>query len=77
VLNTLLSGWDDTEATAVSDVVFLLLGRSGWSVRLVGRYHDTLHLREGTWRFHHRAATFATEPSPGPGDGVRPQGGEG
>jgi hypothetical protein len=61
VLNTLVTEWSDTEATAVSDVVFLLLDDSGWSVRLVGRYHDTLHHDDGTWRFHHRKASFVTE----------------
>jgi hypothetical protein len=64
VLNTAVTEWSDTEATAVSDVVFLLLGSSGWSIRLVGRYHDTLHHDGGTWRFHHRAATFVTDNAP-------------
>ena len=58
VLNTHITGWTDAEATAVSDVVFLLLGKEGWSVQLVGRYTDTLHRDGDTWRFHHRAATF-------------------
>ena len=43
VLNTLVTEWGETEATAISDVVFLLLGESGWAVQLVGRYHDVLH----------------------------------
>jgi SnoaL-like domain len=64
VLNTVVGEWDDSEATAISDVVFLQLGDSGWAVQLVGRYHDTLHQDDGTWRFHHRAATFETESSP-------------
>ena len=58
VLNTLVTDWDDGEATAVSDVVFLLLGDGGWQILLVGRYHDTLHHRDGVWRFHRRTATF-------------------
>ena len=46
-------------------MVFLLLGESGWTIQLVGRYHDTLHNDDGIWRFHHRAATFVTDhPSP-------------
>ncbi len=64
VLNTLVTEWSDTEATATSDVVFLLLGHSGWSVQLVGRYHDTLHHDGGTWLFHHREATFVTDDAP-------------
>jgi hypothetical protein len=60
VVNTLVTDWDDHEATAVSDVLFLLQGDAGWAVQLVGRYHDTLHHDDGTWRFHHRAAEFVT-----------------
>ena len=60
VLNTHITHWSDDEATAVSDIVFLLLGESGWAIQLVGRYHDTLHREDGTWRFHHRRAEFVT-----------------
>ena len=68
VLNTVVAEWSDTEATAISDVVFLLLGDSGWSIQLVGRYHDTLHHDgDDTWRFHHRAATFVTDNRPAKG----------
>ena len=63
VLNTVVPEWSDTEATAISDVIFLLMGDSGWSIQLVGRYHDTLHYDDATWRFHHRAATFVTDHS--------------
>jgi ketosteroid isomerase-like protein len=66
VLNTVVPEWNDTEATAVSDVVFLLLGKAGWSIQLVGRYRDVLHRDGDTWRFHHRLAAFVTdEPPPG------------
>jgi hypothetical protein len=60
VLNTLVTGWDDHEAHATSDVVFLLKGKeSGWAVQLVGRYRDVLHCDGGTWLFHSRVAEFA------------------
>ena len=58
VLNTVLTEWNDHEATAVSDVVLLLRGKDGWSIPLVGRYEDVLHNEGGTWRFHHRNAGF-------------------
>jgi hypothetical protein len=58
VLNTLVTNWNDREASAVSDVVFLLKGDAGWAVQLVGRYDDTLHNDGGTWRFHRRRASF-------------------
>jgi SnoaL-like domain len=64
VLNTHVTEWDDGEATAISDVVFLLSGDGGWAVQLVGRYHDTLHHDDGTWRFHRRVASFE-QPSQG------------
>jgi len=64
VVNTLVVEWDDDEASAISDVVFLLQGDSGWAVHLVGRYHDRLHLEDGTWCFHRRAAEFVTEVGP-------------
>ena len=64
VLNTHITSWDECEAHATSDVVFLVQRDGGWSVELVGRYHDTLHGdRDGCWRFHHRIAEFVT-PAP-------------
>lgn len=60
VVNTLVTDWNDREATAISDLVFMVKGDAGWSIQLVGRYHDTLHHDDGTWRFHHRAADFVT-----------------
>ena len=59
VLNTLVTDWDDDQAHAVSDVVFLLQGDAAWGIQLVGRYHDVLHRGDdGRWRFHRRAAEF-------------------
>jgi hypothetical protein len=60
VVNTLVTDWNGDEARAVSDVVFLLHGESGWSVQLVGRYEDTLHRDGEAWRFHRRTASFVT-----------------
>jgi hypothetical protein len=68
VLNTHVTEWDEHEAAASSDVIFLLMGKDGgWSIQLVGRYQDTLHNDDGTWRFHHRSATFLTAPESNPG----------
>jgi len=58
VLNTLVTEQTEHEATAVSDMVFLLHGEGGWTVQLVGRYTDRLHCKNGTWRFHSRSAVF-------------------
>lgn len=64
VVNTLVTEWNDHEATAISDVIFLLWGDAGWAIQLVGRYQDVLHHDERVWRFHRRSATFVTEPPP-------------
>jgi 3-phenylpropionate/cinnamic acid dioxygenase small subunit len=58
VLNTHVTQWTAQEASAVSDVVFVLQGDDGWAIQLVGRYHDVLHNDDGAWRFHRRAAVF-------------------
>jgi ketosteroid isomerase-like protein len=62
VLNTHVVSWNDEEATAISDVVFILQGRDGWSIQLVGRYLDVLHHHDGRWRFHRRVADFEGQP---------------
>lgn len=60
ILNTVVTDWTATTASATSDLVFILLGSGGWSIQLVGRYHDVLHCTDGTWRFAHRRAEFVT-----------------
>jgi ketosteroid isomerase-like protein len=54
VSNTLLTAWDDHEATATSDVALLVEGDAGWRVVFVARYHDVLHAHGDGWRFHRR-----------------------
>jgi SnoaL-like protein len=58
VVNTLVTDWDEHEARATSDVLVLTKGDKGWSIAIVGRYDDTLHCNDGTWRFHLRKAEF-------------------
>jgi hypothetical protein len=58
VVNTYVTDWNDHQASAVSDFVFVQKGKSGWAVRLVGRYHDTLENEDGTWRFQRRTMKF-------------------
>ncbi|MGO9856057.1 MAG: nuclear transport factor 2 family protein [Acidimicrobiales bacterium] len=61
VVNTHVTDWNEHEARASSDVIFILKGADGWSIELVGRYHDVLHQADGAWRFHRRTAAFVTE----------------
>src|SRR5271169_784697 len=65
ISSTVVSEWDDHEATTISDVVFLLWRDAGWTVQLVGRYHNILHHDHGTWRFQARPPSCPT---------VRPRG---
>jgi uncharacterized protein (TIGR02246 family) len=58
VSNTVITGCTADSATAISDLAFFQRGEAGWTVQLVGRYDDTLHLVDGQWRFHHRVTTF-------------------
>ena len=60
VSNTVLTSWTDVEATAISDLAFFQRGSSGWAVRIVGRYHDTLRRHDGVWKFQRRVTTFLT-----------------
>jgi hypothetical protein len=59
VVNTLVTDWNDHEATAVSDVVFALQGESGWKIQFVARYHDVLRYDdvEDTWKFQRRTVS--------------------
>lgn len=62
VVNTAVTARDDGLADAVSDLVFLTHGGSGWSVSLVGRYADRLRLDGGRWRFASRTLSFTPTP---------------
>jgi len=64
VVNTLVTDWSARHANAISDVVFVLLGEDGWTIQLIGRYHDVLRLDDGRWRFHRRTAEFITPRRP-------------
>ncbi|MEU9456149.1 nuclear transport factor 2 family protein [Streptomyces sp. NPDC048277] len=58
VSNTLVTPAGEDEATAVSDVVFLQRGESGWAVQITGRYVDTLRRADGKWLFLRRTTSY-------------------
>jgi ketosteroid isomerase-like protein len=58
VSNTAITSWTAEEATAASDVAFVQRRESGWVVRLVGRYDDTLCVVEGAWLLRRRCITY-------------------
>jgi hypothetical protein len=58
VVNILVTDYNSHEATAISDLLVAHKGESGWAITLVARYHDRLHNKDGTWRFHQRTMSF-------------------
>ncbi|MEV7394678.1 nuclear transport factor 2 family protein [Streptomyces sp. NPDC091215] len=58
VSNTVVTPAGEGEATAVSDVVFLQRGESGWAVQITGRYVDTLRRADGKWLFLRRTTSY-------------------
>ncbi len=62
VSNTVISSWNSGEATTSSDIVFIVQGRNGWKIQLVGRYHDMFRRNGDAWLIHHRRAEFVDPP---------------
>lgn len=59
VVNTHVTECDGEWAKAISDLIVLRKGSSGWAVQLVGRYFDVFHHGDDGWRFHARKLEFA------------------
>jgi ketosteroid isomerase-like protein len=64
-VNIVITGWDDEEARATTDVVFLARGDNGWSVRIVARYHDAFRRVGGKWLLSRRADEYIGWQPPG------------
>jgi ketosteroid isomerase-like protein len=64
-VNIVITGWDDEEARATTDVVFLAQGDNGWSVQIVARYHDVFRQVGGKWLLSRRADEFVGWQPPG------------
>jgi ketosteroid isomerase-like protein len=60
VTNTVVTDWSELEASAISDVVFVQKGDSGWAVQVAAKYHDRFRNDNGTWRILHRTMQFTT-----------------
>lgn len=59
VVNTVITSWSGTEATAISNLAFAQRGDAGWSILVAGQYDDVLHNHDGTWLFHRRTTSYA------------------
>jgi ketosteroid isomerase-like protein len=64
-VNIVITDWDDEEARATTDVVFLAQGEGGWSVQIVARYHDVFRPVDGKWLISRRADEYIGWQPPG------------
>jgi uncharacterized protein (TIGR02246 family) len=58
VTNIVVTAFNGESATVSSDLLFLLKGEKSWSVRIVGRYVDTLRRDGERWLFASRELAF-------------------
>lgn len=64
-VNVVITDWDDEEARATTDVVFIAQGDGGWSVQIVARYYDVFRQAGGKWLFSRRADEYIGWQPPG------------
>ena len=64
-VNIVITDWDDKEARATTDVVFLAQGQAGWSVQIVARYHDVFRRAGDKWLLSRRADEYVGWAPPG------------
>ena len=57
-VNIVITDWNEEEARATTDVVFLAQGDNGWSVQIVARYHDVFRQAGGKWLLSRRADEY-------------------
>jgi ketosteroid isomerase-like protein len=57
-VNIVITDWDDEQARATTDVVFIARGDSGWSVQIVARYLDEFRRNGEKWLLSRRADEF-------------------
>ena len=64
-VNVVITEWNEEEAKATTDVVFIAQGDSGWSVQIVARYHDEFRQAGGQWQLSRRADEYIGWQPPG------------
>jgi len=58
-VNVVITEWNDEEARATTDVVFIAQGDNGaWSVQIVARYYDVFRQAGGQWLLRRRADEY-------------------
>ena len=46
-VNVVITDWDDSQARATTDVVYIAQGDAGWSIQIVARYQDVFRPVDG------------------------------
>jgi ketosteroid isomerase-like protein len=57
-VNVVITDWDEEQAQATTDVVYIAQGEAGWAIQIVARYYDVLRPVGGKWRFSRRADEY-------------------
>ncbi len=57
-VNVVITDWDDEQARAATDVVFIAQGDSGWTVQIVARYLDEFRRDGDKWLLSRRADEY-------------------
>jgi ketosteroid isomerase-like protein len=57
-VNVVITDWDDEQARATTDVVYIAQGDSGWSVQIVARYLDEFRRDGEKWLLSRRADEY-------------------
>jgi ketosteroid isomerase-like protein len=64
-VNVVITEWDDKQAKATTDVVFLGQRDGAWSVGIVARYYDEFRQVDGKWLLSRRADEYIGWQPPG------------
>ena len=57
-VNVVITDWDDEQAHATTDVVYIAQGDAGWSIQIVARYYDAFRHVDGEWLLSRRADEY-------------------
>ena len=64
-VNVVITDWDDEQARATTDVVYIAQGDAGWSIQIVARYQDVFRPVDGRWLLSRRADEYIGWQPPG------------
>jgi len=57
-VNVVITDWDEAQARATTDVVYIAQGDARWSIQIVARYQDVFRPVDGKWLIARRADEY-------------------